>query len=63
LQLGSEINLSRQAQIFYEASASSEKNLFDGTAGVVDPATGTKPKNVSVTNTQYMFSLGYRWGN
>jgi hypothetical protein len=63
LQLGSEITLSRQAQLFYEASVTSEKNLFDGSAALIDPATGNTPKNVSVTNTFYMFSLGYRWGN
>ncbi|MBC7370766.1 MAG: hypothetical protein H7326_04325 [Bdellovibrionaceae bacterium] len=63
LQFGSEINLSQQSQIFYELSGSSERNLFEGTAGITDPATGTKPKNVSVTNSLYMFSLGYRWGN
>ncbi|MBK9322120.1 MAG: hypothetical protein IPM97_04035 [Bdellovibrionaceae bacterium] len=63
VQVGNEVSLSRQAQIFYEASVSSEKNLFDGSAGIVDPATGATPKNVSVTNTLYMFSLGYRWGN
>jgi hypothetical protein len=63
LQLGSEVSLSQQSQVFYEASVSSEKNLFDGLAGTTDPATGTKPKNVSVSNSVYMFSLGYRWGN
>ncbi len=63
LQVGSEVNLSRQAQIFYEAAVSSDKNLFDGSTSIVDPATAATPKNVSVTNTLYMFSLGYRWGN
>lgn len=63
VQLGSEIKLSRESLIFYEASMSSEKNLFDGTAKTADPATGLTPKNVSVTNTFYLFSLGYRWGN
>jgi len=63
LQLGSEIKLSRESQVFYEASVSSEKNLFDGSAGLPDPATGNTPKNVSVTDTLYMFTLGYRWGN
>ncbi|WP_413289586.1 hypothetical protein [Bdellovibrio sp. HCB337] len=63
VQLGSEIKLSRQSQIFYEGSVMSEKNLFDGTAGVADPATGATPTNVSVTNTMYLFSIGYRWGN
>ncbi len=63
VQLGSEIRLSRESQIFYEAAVTSEKNLFDGAAKAVDPATGLIPKNVSVTNTFYMFSLGYRWGN
>lgn len=63
LQLGSEIKLSRSSQIFYEASVLAEKNLFDGSAKTVDPSTNTTPKNVSVTDTFYIFSLGYRWGN
>jgi hypothetical protein len=62
-QIGSEVKLSRESQVFYEASVSSEKNLFDGTATLPDPATGASPKNVSVTDTMYMFSMGYRWGN
>lgn len=63
VQLGSEVKLSRESLIFYEASMSSEKNMFDGTAKFADPATGLTPKNVSVTNTFYLFSVGYRWGN
>jgi hypothetical protein len=63
LQLGAEVKLSRRAQIFYEASAMSEKNLFEGSAKLADPATGLTPKNVSVTNNFYIFTLGYRWGN
>jgi len=63
LHAGSEVKLSRQAQIFYEASVLSEKNLFEGSAKLADPATGLTPKNVSVTNSFYMFTLGYRWGN
>lgn len=63
LHLGAEVTLSRDSQIFYEMSAASERNLFDGTASLVDPAKGLSPKNVSVTNTFYLFSLGYRWGN
>lgn len=63
VQLGSEIKLSRESQVFYEASVSSEKNLFDGSATVADPATGATPKNVSVTDTFYLFTIGYRWGN
>jgi hypothetical protein len=63
VQLGSEIKLSRESQIFYEASLMSEKNIFDGSASLVDPATGSIPKNVSVTDSFYIFSLGYRWGN
>ncbi len=62
IQLGSEIKLSKESQIFYEASLMSEKNLFDGSARLADPATGSIPKNVSVTDTFYIFSLGYRWG-
>lgn len=63
LHLGTEVILSRDSQIFYEMSAISDKNLFDGSASLADPANGLTPKNVSITNTFYMFSLGYRWGN
>jgi hypothetical protein len=63
VQLGSEVKLSRDAQVFYEISAMSEKNMFDDSAKSVDPATGVTPKSVSVTDTFYVFSLGYRWGN
>lgn len=63
IQLGSEVRLSRESQIFYEASLMSEKNLFDGNAKSMDPATNQTPKNVSVTDSYYLFSVGYRWGN
>ncbi|HEY8271184.1 MAG TPA: hypothetical protein VIG33_09880 [Pseudobdellovibrionaceae bacterium] len=63
VQLGSEIKLSRSSQIFYEAALLAEKNLFSGNAKLVDPVTGSAPKNVSITDTFYIFSLGYRWGN
>lgn len=63
IQLGSEVKLSRSAQIFYEATVLSERNLFAGSAKLADPVTNTTPKNVSITDTFYVFSLGYRWGN
>jgi hypothetical protein len=63
LLLGAEMQLSRESQLFWEASASSERNLFNGTAVAVDPNTTVAPKNVSVTNSFYRLSFGYRWGN
>lgn len=63
VQVGAEVTLSRQSQVFFEAAALSEKNLFNGAAQLVDPALGGKPENVSVTNAFYIFSMGYRWGN
>ncbi|WP_413585945.1 hypothetical protein [Bdellovibrio sp. HCB274] len=63
LELGGEWRLSRSSQILWGLEASVEKNMFDGLASQPDPSTGTTPKNVSVTNSAYMFSLGYRWGN
>lgn len=63
LHLGAEVTLSRESQIFYEAAMSSEKNMFDGSAELPDPVTLVTPRNVSVTDTFYMFSVGYRWGN
>lgn len=63
LQLGAEVKLSKGSQVFWEASASSERNLFGGNASTADPATGGIPKNVSVSNSFYLTSFGYRWGN
>lgn len=63
LHLGSEMILSRQSQIFAELAVQSERNLFDGSASLADPSNGLTPKNISVSNTFYLFSLGYRWGN
>lgn len=63
LLLGAEVQLSRESQLFWEASASSERNLFNGTAAAIDPNTTLAPKNVSVTNSFYRLSFGYRWGN
>jgi hypothetical protein len=63
LELGGEIKFSRESQVVWELSASAERNLFDGSAALPDPGTGSTPSNVSVTNSLYMFSLGYRWGH
>ncbi|MGZ3742778.1 MAG: hypothetical protein ACXWRA_02870 [Pseudobdellovibrionaceae bacterium] len=63
IQLGSEVKLSKSAQIFYEASVMWEKNAFEGSAKLTDPRTNTIPSNVNVNDAFYMFSLGYRWGN
>ncbi|WP_413576513.1 hypothetical protein ACLVWU_00565 [Bdellovibrio sp. HCB290] len=63
LELGGEWRLSRSSQILWGLEASAEKNMFDGSASQPDPSTGATPKNVSVTNSACMFSLGYRWGN
>lgn len=63
LHLGAELKLSKESQLFWEASASSERNLFTGSASLTDPATGATPKNVSVTNSFYLMNFGYRWGN
>ena len=63
LEVGGEIKFTREAQVIWGLSASAERNLFDGQAALVDPSTGSTPSNVSVTNSFYMFSLGYRWGH
>jgi hypothetical protein len=63
IDLGGEWKFDRESQVVWNLGLSSERNVFDGAASIPDPSTGTAPNNVSVTNTLYMFSLGYRWGH
>jgi hypothetical protein len=60
--VGGEYKFTRFSQVIWSVGMMSEKNLFSGSAGLVDPATGQTPSNVGVTSTFYMFNLGYRWG-
>lgn len=62
LDVGGEFKFTRFSQVIWSVGMMSEKNLFSGSAGLVDPATGQTPSNVGVTSTFYMFNLGYRWG-
>ncbi|WP_413292012.1 hypothetical protein ACLSU7_11365 [Bdellovibrio sp. HCB185ZH] len=62
VEFGGEWRLSRSSQLLWGLEASAERNMFDGPASQPDPSTGVTPKNVSVTNSLYLFSLGYRWG-
>lgn len=62
LDVGGEFKFSRIHQITLKAGVETEKNLFQGNATQVDPLMGQTPSNVSVTNTLYMLTLGYRWG-
>lgn len=63
LNFGGEWIFSRGSQLVWGLEADTEKNLFDGAANTPDPSTGSTPSNVSVTNSMYLFSLGYRWGH
>lgn len=63
VDLGGEWKFDRESQMIWNLGISSERNVFDGAASLPDPSTGTTPSNVSVTNSLYMFSLGYRWGH
>lgn len=63
LDVGGEWKFSRQSQMIWSLGLSTERNLFDGSASLPDPSSGGTPSNVSVTNSLYMFSLGYRWGH
>lgn len=60
---GGEWKFTRESQLIWNLGVSTERNVFDGSANLPDPSTGTTPSNVSVTNSLYMFSLGYRWGH
>lgn len=62
LNLGGEWKFTRESQMIWDMGVSAERNIFGGSASLPDPSTGLTPTNVSVTNTLYMFSLGYRWG-
>lgn len=61
-EFGGEFKFTRESQLIWSAGIRSEKNLFSGSASVADPATGQTPTNVGVTDTYYLFNLGYRWG-
>lgn len=61
--VGGEWIFSRESQVIWSLGVTTERNLFDGAALAPDPSTGSTPSNVSVTNSLYMFSLGYRWGH
>ncbi len=63
LELGGEWKFDRENQMIWGLGVSAEKNQFDGAAGLVDPSSGQTPSNVGVSNSMYMFSLGYRWGH
>jgi hypothetical protein len=63
LDLGGEFKFSRESQLLWTLGLSTERNTFTGAASIADPHTGVTPDNVSVTNSLYMFSLGYRWGH
>lgn len=60
---GGEWVFSRESQLIWSLGVTTERNLFDGAALAPDPSTGSTPSNVSVTNSMYLFSLGYRWGH
>lgn len=63
LDLGGEWKFTRESQVIWNLGLSTERNVFDGSAKLPDSSTGETPSNVSVTNSLYMFSLGYRWGH
>jgi hypothetical protein len=63
LNIGGEWNFTRKSTLVLDLSSSTERNLFTGSANLPDSNTGVTPKNVSATNSLYMFSLGYRWGH
>lgn len=62
LVFGGELKMARQNQIVWNITSSFEKNQFNGQSTVTDPEKGSAPRGVSVENSFFMFSLGYRWG-
>lgn len=63
INLGGEIKMSRQHQLIFDLGVSVEKIQYSGAASAADPETSQTPTGVSVTNTQSLLSLGYRWGH
>ncbi len=63
INLGGEIKMSRQHQLIFDLGVSVEKIEFTGSASQADPESLQTPTGVSVTNTQTLLSLGYRWGH
>ncbi len=63
LAVGGEIKLLRTSQMVWELGYSLEKNSFTGLSTTADPVTGTTLNNVSATQSQTVFSFGYRWGH
>lgn len=63
LDLGGEWKFTRESQMVWNLGMSAERNIFTGVSNIPDPSTGLTPSNVGVTNSMYIFSLGYRWGH
>ena len=63
LSIGSRYRFSRSETIFFKLSESIERDLFSGSASLVDPVTGAAPSNVSVTNSFTILQFGYSWGD
>lgn len=63
LDVGGEWKFTRESQMVWSLGVSAERNIFNGAASLVDPSTSLTPSNVGVTNSLYMFALGYRWGH
>lgn len=63
LTLGGQWNLNRQNQVFWKSQYLLERNLYDGSATVMDPHNDQTPDGVSVTNSLVIFYFGFKWGS
>lgn len=61
--IGGDWIFDRQHQMFWKLHERIEQNVFDGSANVVDPVTGSIPNGTSTTNSTTIISIGYRWGS
>lgn len=59
---GGEFKFNRSSQVIWTLGVKMETNQFSGAASIADPATGTTPTGVGITNTWTYLNLGYRWG-
>lgn len=63
ISVGGETKFTRENQLYWNLDYILEKNQFRGKAKPVDPISGVRPENVSITNSFLMFTFGYRLGN
>lgn len=60
---GQDFNFNRNHKVFWRLSHRIDKTVYEGTATLNDPITGTAPSGVSVTQGTSLFQFGFTWGD